>query len=362
MAKMIRKVFLLLSVLNITILAVAGCAMIKSSAPAVITPAFPDKYNNTYTQTVSYSDTKVYLSDGSGGWTDVTPKNVTTGESINCALFVDQHDGWAAGCDPAGSCATITIYKTADGGRDWTPVTAEIQIGAGGPVEFDFVDVNNGWLVVSQDEGAGQNAISLLKTTDGGATWAIISTNGLESGSTPVPDCFPGHALIRFYDTKNGYATVDDASGAVNLYATNDGGVTWLQQAVTPPEVSQNDWYNAYPPQFFLNGTGIMPVSCMPVSTAAANTSPDAANTMYFYMTSDAGKTWVLATPMTITGLETPTPLYCFSPDGKRGYMTDGTSLFTLTDDTWAKMSTDLHLTGEPMLYTGSGAGWFIPS
>ena len=69
--------------------------------------------------------------------------------------FTDANNGWAVG--DGG-----TILKTIDGGATWAPQTS------GTPTQVltgvHFTDANNGWAV-----GSGG---TILNTNDGGATWA----------------------------------------------------------------------------------------------------------------------------------------------------------------------------------------------
>jgi photosystem II stability/assembly factor-like uncharacterized protein len=57
------------------------------------------------------------------------------------------------------------VYLTNDGGLHWTPGATVTWTGMP-----DFVDANNGWLVASKD-----NALALVKSTDSGASWSIIT-------------------------------------------------------------------------------------------------------------------------------------------------------------------------------------------
>jgi len=350
---------LAISLLAVCIAFLAGCsASGNPSSNSDInsgTVAFPDKYNNSFMQNAYTEDTRVYFSDGNGGWTDVTPSNIPAGEVIDCALFPDQNNGWVTSGVPGVS--GLTVNRTTDGGKNWTASSVNIQ-GSISESCMDFVNANDGWMLVAQDAGAGSQSCSVLKTTNGGATWVIASVTVMGGGDGSTANCLPGGGDkigVSFCDAENGYTAVQDASGIIILYATHDGGSTWQELNITAPNSDQNDWYNTYQPMFFSGGYGILPVSCS-LSTASAGTMDI---TMYFYSTTDSGATWILM-PSNVPNL-TSTPLYCFSSDGQSGYLTDGTVLYTLTDGNWTQGIASASLSGEQMIYTGGNPGWIIP-
>ena len=55
----------------------------------------------------------------------------------------------------------VAIYRITDGGIHWTQVQPNMSLQ--GVTDLDFVNLSDGWAVVN-----GQ----LLRTTDGGSTWA----------------------------------------------------------------------------------------------------------------------------------------------------------------------------------------------
>ncbi|MCQ4165666.1 hypothetical protein [Tahibacter harae] len=112
----------------------------------------------------------------------------------------------------AGQCvngsvtATSGIYRTTDNGLNWTRV---VSSGRSMDVRFDRNDGNIAWAAV--------NGVGVLKSTDGGVTWATSRANT--------------SAKIRL-------ATADSNSNIVYMYTsggaidkTSDGGATWASMA-----------------------------------------------------------------------------------------------------------------------------------
>ncbi|MHA1196919.1 MAG: WD40/YVTN/BNR-like repeat-containing protein, partial [Promethearchaeota archaeon] len=77
---------------------------------------------------------------------------------------------WIGGYNASESANTIygVILKTIDGGFNWQKITLPVPY----IIDFDFIDLNNGWLVAA-DSTPGY-AWGLYKTTNGGLTWTLV--------------------------------------------------------------------------------------------------------------------------------------------------------------------------------------------
>jgi photosystem II stability/assembly factor-like uncharacterized protein len=134
---------------------------------------------------------------------------------LHAVFFVDERRGWAAGGKGA-------LLSTADGGATWAvrPRPTEDAL-----LDIFFNDEQTGWLICERSiymPMAKDESISyLLKTTDGGATWARVEV-------TRGPDVDLKLARVRFADRERGW--VFGEMGA--LYATTDGGGSWARQRV----------------------------------------------------------------------------------------------------------------------------------
>jgi photosystem II stability/assembly factor-like uncharacterized protein len=135
---------------------------------------------------------------------------------------------WASGGNGAGT--SPVVIRTTDGGATWTDATGNLQSGDLYCVEA--VGAASAWV------GTGSGAI--YATTDGGKSWAVQTYPGTQS---PFIDG------IRFFDGKNGFALGDPASGQSRyiVLKTTDGGTTWAHLPAEPAGVSgEAGWNNSF--------------------------------------------------------------------------------------------------------------------
>ena len=142
------------------------------------------------------SEGKIFTTSNSGiTWEQ---QGCDTCQFLNSVYFTDADHGWVVGS---------SIYKTTDGGENWTEQIFD-TIGFELTSVF-FTDIANGWIVGNKSSGHG----ILLHTTDGGSNWSFeVYYTRLYS--------------IHFKDHNNGLIS---GGGGVILH-TKDGGLTWEQQ------------------------------------------------------------------------------------------------------------------------------------
>lgn len=130
---------------------------------------------------------------------------------------------------PPGSYAGLPqrqyIYFTHDGGQTWSPNPSPVKIGT-----VHFHDLQTGWFLGKNDADPSKPT-QLYKTTDGGKNWTQVAAN------CPLPL----GSLMQFVDEKIGfsfspswasasYGEFDSRSGTVfNIFTTTDGGKTWKE-------------------------------------------------------------------------------------------------------------------------------------
>ena len=134
---------------------------------------------------------------------------------LHAVFFLDERRGWAAGGKGA-------LLSTEDGGASWTPRSPAPTEDA--VRDLFFVDAQNGWAVCERDwyrlKTKEETRSYLLRTADGGRTWARVEVLG--------PDVDGRLVGVRFAGREHGWAFGE--LGA--LYATADGGQTWARQRV----------------------------------------------------------------------------------------------------------------------------------
>ena len=116
------------------------------------------------------------------------------------------------------------VFKSVDGGKSWKAINNGMTEGYHHSVEsFAMSAMNPNVLFRASGEARGHEMVSAIhKSTDGGATWKIVTTK---------PDFF-GNGAIRFYGEKIGVDPFDDnfiaaASNTRGIWASGDRGETW---------------------------------------------------------------------------------------------------------------------------------------
>jgi photosystem II stability/assembly factor-like uncharacterized protein len=93
------------------------------------------------------------------------------------------------------------------------------------------------WQMCIGGAAAGSSEKLLFRTSDGGASWTLLSQTTLgnpplEPGIGELPNGNAAEALF-FVDEQHGWLGL--SSPGQNLFRTDDGGVTWSEVPVLPP-------------------------------------------------------------------------------------------------------------------------------
>jgi hypothetical protein len=133
----------------------------------------------------------------------------------------------AAAPTPSASAVDPCTLRTSLEGRPLTP----------GP-SF-ALDANTQWQLCLGGVAAGSGEKYLFHTTNGGAVWTLISrtTLGNPTPEAGVGDLPNGNAVVQilFLDATHGWMGLN--SPGINLFRSQDGGVTWAEVTVIPPGV-----------------------------------------------------------------------------------------------------------------------------
>lgn len=287
--------------------------------------------------------------DGGSTWLDVTPPGVALpkGRSPDQtpAYFLDEQTGWVAVPEEQ----RLTIFRTADGGRTWKSSTLD---GLGSlSAQLSFLDEEQGFALLHQGVAMGSEQVEVLRSLDGGRTWSSIATTVTshnEEGSLPFGGLKKG---IAFRDASQGWITAEDRGpGNGRLYETRDGGQTWSTHDFAAPAKYQEHALTIYPPLFFDDQTGMLPVTVVPGYETI------------FYTTEDGGSTWTATTPVKASP-QTTTFLAYDWVDPEHGWSTDGERIYR-TDDggqTWESLTPTGGLKGFKQLdFVSRTAGWAV--
>jgi photosystem II stability/assembly factor-like uncharacterized protein len=161
-------------------------------------------------------------SNGGSTWEQQNSSAYTTpGVSwFNVVHFFNANVGLTMG-DPIGSgLGEFEIYKTIDGGDNWTAISATALPN---PLSGEY-GYNGGYAAAGGSFWFTTNKGRVYRTTDQGVTWTV--------SQAPITD-FGGEAQngrIYFSNANNGYLQKNVVSGAVTTRTystTTNGGATW---------------------------------------------------------------------------------------------------------------------------------------
>lgn len=142
--------------------------------------------------------------------------------------FVSPVDGALLASAPETG-PNATLYITSNGGVTWKPRSTPEQ----DPQALDFINAEDGWLLIADSANAGAAGLpDLWVTRNGGITWTSLLMNEVNqpAGSTPSVDI--GGLGLDFLTTQVGWAaptmiSSEEVPSAYDLMVTTDGGRQW---------------------------------------------------------------------------------------------------------------------------------------
>jgi len=237
-------------------------------------------------------DHVLHTADGGNTWKDVTPPEPASApESPSRAIgfFMDTNTAWVAYnyFNVGGAAAAGTVWRTADGGQTWQASALINWADAGDyfdPTDMQFLDAQNGWLLVHLGVGMSHDYVALFHTTDGGLNWERTVDpllNNLQMSCEKTG--------MVFVDSQTGWVTGDchGVAPGVFLQTTRDGGQTW-QTPELPPPADQPDLFKQD-----TVGCGTYDPAPHGLVVRCVHFTEDPIRTESFlYTTADGGQTW----------------------------------------------------------------------
>jgi photosystem II stability/assembly factor-like uncharacterized protein len=134
--------------------------------------------------------------------------------SLRGLSAVDANIAWASGTGG-------TILKTTDGGKSWT------SHNIAGDLDFRDVQAFDAKVAVVMSAGPGAKS-RIYRTEDGGQQWTLVHQNQQEKGFFDS---------VAFWDRRRGILVGDPVDGRFTILTTINGGVTWrpIAPAGMPP-------------------------------------------------------------------------------------------------------------------------------
>ena len=234
-------------------------------------------------------------------------------------IFLDNSNGWALADLGAGAGSNaVAIYQTTDGGEIWKqtyindPNSSEARdsLPLGGLKNgLTPLNMQTAWVTgVTYSSGT----VYLYRTDDGGANWSPVTTLPLPSGAA---DAELGSEQIAFVTREDAFLTVRVASNESKMavYISNDAGNTWSLTPTLIPNGGSADFLSATEAviyngeQFYITHDAAHTWSIIPPDVVFGDTfvlmdfvntstgwviTSDSTNHRTLYRTSDGGATW----------------------------------------------------------------------
>jgi photosystem II stability/assembly factor-like uncharacterized protein len=177
----------------------------------------------------------MHTGDGGATWTEQYALQIDPvwaySFRLNAVQFVNETTGWAVGdIEEYGDATTSGVLFTNDGGENWTQQAQDVSEGQ--LVDLFFLDDQRGW-VLTDKRTYPENYVQLLKTTDGGANWEMVSTG--QEGMITIGFAIKTGTLL-FQNEQTGWIL----GAQCDLLKTEDGGETWSPQSLP------QEWTNTF--------------------------------------------------------------------------------------------------------------------
>lgn len=138
-----------------------------------------------------------------------------------------------------GLGGNVGVFKSTDGGGNWTNTTASIGAN-GGYSDVEIDPANPQHLFCSLYNASAANGVYV--TNNGGTSWALVS-GGLPGGSSlgntkiAIAPTNPQVMYVSF--------TSPSTSGLLSMWSSTNGGANWTQLTSAPNYMGSQGWYDS---------------------------------------------------------------------------------------------------------------------
>jgi len=121
------------------------------------------------------------------------------------------------------------IWKSTDGGNSYTPITADQPTHVFQTLTLD--PTNPDIIYAGSGEIHGYYGIGILKSTDGGRTWALLGKDVFKGLVVSAIVVHPQNHNIVYAATSSAVSVLGEALPPRGVFKSTDGGHTWTAQA-----------------------------------------------------------------------------------------------------------------------------------
>lgn len=228
--------------------------------------------------------------DGGKLWTAVTPPNAALdvrGRSI-ATSFISSTE--AVIVLKSNAATRLQVFRTADGGKRWT--TSSVKLNAhlasleqGGSLSVQFVNPQQGWILLTSQGYAGSVLNALFQTTNGGQRWHLLQQS--PTGSSYEAPPFEDVTHVTMTASGWGLASVNTVVfGRATILVTDNGGRSWVPQSLPLPNSATSS-------QVFVGAVGVAPPGSAWVAVSYGLASArQTQQGLVFYHTVNRGQRW----------------------------------------------------------------------
>jgi len=233
-----------------------------------------------------------------------------------------------------------TLLRSDDAGAHWAPITLPFFIGPRPNLPY-FLDLDHGWVMVRTGRSDTAEDADIYRTADGGLNWTDVA------GVDPI--AWVSHGLqeaglkrwLSFRSPSDGWLGTLEPDGSAGVYVTHDGGDDWqlVLLAGPPGGWPPGDDLMIVPPEVAEGGDGaLLVVDLTRLGALRRQHAPASAGPVaVVYSTTNGGDTW--SDPRPTPPAADPLAADPVFVGGTSGWSAGGDSVWLTSDAgrTWAR-------------------------